>query len=247
MHATVSVLQEVKSREEEYELVKSLLSRVRGLPSGFKVAMRERRLLAQGLLNQVFISEADQVELQQNLNPLRPGYTNMVGTRARSGSQLTTTSSNTESTSSSCRSTTPSTTRFKDSSTEYSMRSDSSVTSSVNIPFDGRREGKLPFLPHGGVMVPPRAPASEFKPRTPEVDRTRSSSLYALVFTDIIILARPVMDNLHTGRSPRRPAQGQWNILDALGIFRALGVAEYTDRFGKGIPFLDQLFLTGEI
>ncbi|CAE6435974.1 unnamed protein product [Rhizoctonia solani] len=56
MHATVCVLDEVKVREEEYELIKSLLSRVNGLPSPFMVATRDNRLLAQGPLTRVYFS-----------------------------------------------------------------------------------------------------------------------------------------------------------------------------------------------
>jgi hypothetical protein len=232
MHAMVCVLTEVKSHEEEYELVKKLLSRVRDLPSGFKVATRERRLLAQGLLNQVTVHGEEQTGQQHAPNPHQPSVSRVVGTRARSGSELTAVSSTTESASFSYRSTSSSTARLKDSSTEYSMRSDSSATSSTNVPFDGRRERKPPFIPHGNMTMPPRLASPQV--RNSNIDRPRESSLYVLVFTDIVILARPAVDNLHPARSPRRRTQEQWNTLDALGVFRVLGATEYTGRYGKG-------------
>ncbi|OAV91479.1 hypothetical protein PTTG_05089 [Puccinia triticina 1-1 BBBD Race 1] len=55
----VRVLQEVKEREDEYEKLQKMESRVRGLPPGFKLAKRDRRLLAQGLLKRVQLPTRD--------------------------------------------------------------------------------------------------------------------------------------------------------------------------------------------
>ncbi|EUC61460.1 RhoGEF domain protein [Rhizoctonia solani AG-3 Rhs1AP] len=60
MHAMVCVLDEVKAREDEYELIKNLLSRVNGLPPQFTAATRENRLLAQGPLTRVYFHEDGQ-------------------------------------------------------------------------------------------------------------------------------------------------------------------------------------------
>ncbi|KAK7460497.1 Protein T2 [Stygiomarasmius scandens] len=49
----IKVLNEVKEREEEYELIKSLTQRIDGLPLSTQLARRERRLLCQGPLLQV--------------------------------------------------------------------------------------------------------------------------------------------------------------------------------------------------
>jgi len=53
-------MNEVKAREDEYDLVKSLAERIKGLPVGFQLARRERRLIAQGFLKRVVVSEKDQ-------------------------------------------------------------------------------------------------------------------------------------------------------------------------------------------
>jgi hypothetical protein len=60
LHSTdfiIRVIQEVKSREEEYEWLKDLGQSIKGLPSGFQLAHRDRRLLFEGPLRRVLISE----------------------------------------------------------------------------------------------------------------------------------------------------------------------------------------------
>src|ERR1700690_3441403 len=46
----IRVMSEVKFREDEYDLVKDISTRIHGLPSSAQLAKRERRLLAQGTL-----------------------------------------------------------------------------------------------------------------------------------------------------------------------------------------------------
>jgi hypothetical protein len=52
-------MEEVKAREEEYETIKSVQSRMKGLPDGFVLASRKRRLLGQGVMHRVQFSEKD--------------------------------------------------------------------------------------------------------------------------------------------------------------------------------------------
>lgn len=62
LHSTdslIRVMEEVKAREEEYETIKSVQSRMRGLPDGFQLASRTRRLLGQGILHRVHFSSKD--------------------------------------------------------------------------------------------------------------------------------------------------------------------------------------------
>lgn len=66
LHSTdlvIRVMQEVKAREEEYDYVKSLAIRIAGMPPGFKLARRERRLIAQGLLRRIFLNEREEAAL----------------------------------------------------------------------------------------------------------------------------------------------------------------------------------------
>jgi hypothetical protein len=59
----IKVMEEVKAREEELVYIKELASQISGFPVGFQLAHRERRLIAQGLLRQVTISEKDFFEI----------------------------------------------------------------------------------------------------------------------------------------------------------------------------------------
>ncbi|KAG8999685.1 hypothetical protein FRB94_005988 [Tulasnella sp. JGI-2019a] len=66
LHSTetvIKVMQEVKAREEEYDLIKSLANRIKGLPPGFQLAHRDRRLVAQGLLRRMNPSDKEQTAL----------------------------------------------------------------------------------------------------------------------------------------------------------------------------------------
>ncbi|KNZ59331.1 uncharacterized protein VP01_1756g3 [Puccinia sorghi] len=56
--SVIRVLQEVKEREDEYEKLQEMEGRIKGLPSGFKLARRDRRLLAQGLMKRVQLPPA---------------------------------------------------------------------------------------------------------------------------------------------------------------------------------------------
>ncbi|KDN44281.1 hypothetical protein RSAG8_05545, partial [Rhizoctonia solani AG-8 WAC10335] len=217
MHAMVCVIDEVKAREEEYELIKSLLSRVNGLPPEFMAATRENRLLAQGPLTRVYFCGDDQSRGKMT----SVLHQSTGGSRARSGSQSTVTSSATESTLS-CRSTSSSSARLKDSSTEYSMYSDSSAT----IPHKDHRNDKP------GVITPGSG-KNRLRPRTPSTDPAEEMEIYALVFTDYVILAKGVIGNCRS-RSPRRYSNEQWTTLEALGVFRLLGVTDYRGRYGYG-------------
>ncbi|KAH8919349.1 Dbl homology domain-containing protein [Atractiella rhizophila] len=60
----IKIMQEVKAREEEYEELKVLQTRIRGLPADFVLARRDRRLLCHGLLRRVHISYKDRAALE---------------------------------------------------------------------------------------------------------------------------------------------------------------------------------------
>ncbi|KAG8723218.1 hypothetical protein FRC09_004252 [Ceratobasidium sp. 395] len=242
MHAMTCVIQEVKSQEEEYRVVKSLLNRVRGLPHGFMIAARGRRLLAQGVLQQV--------HLPGNIEVCHPGPPNMIG-RARSGSQSTTISSTTDSTGSLGRSTSSSTARLQDSSTEYSLRSDSSATSYMNTSRDSRKPNRVSFLPHVGAIPPPQTSRS-WSRTTSELGRPpdlETVDVYILVFADFVFLAKPVEQTPHSSKSPRRTGPQAWSVLDAVGTFRVLDVTDTSqhdlfpvDGESKGVQILPMVF-----
>ncbi|GAA5924999.1 hypothetical protein JCM10213_000500 [Rhodosporidiobolus nylandii] len=64
--AMIRALQEVKTREDEYEEAKVLEARIRGLPSGFALAARDRRLVAHGILRRVHINDRDRGVLEMD-------------------------------------------------------------------------------------------------------------------------------------------------------------------------------------
>ncbi|KAJ1301224.1 hypothetical protein OPQ81_003633 [Rhizoctonia solani] len=227
MHAMVRVLDEVKAREEEYELIKSLLARVRGLPSQFMVAARENRLLAQGPLNRVYVHGDGKPGEKATPVSRKSGVFVPRGSRGRSCSQSTAALSTTCSTTS-YPSTSSSATRLKNSSIEYSMRSDSSATSGANIPQDDRRKSKPTIMAHSQN---PGSRTPGLRPRTPSTGQAEEVEIYALVFTDHIILTRGVM-GIYESQSPWSHSDERWTMFESLGIFRLLGVVDYHGRYG---------------
>ncbi|CAE6540819.1 unnamed protein product, partial [Rhizoctonia solani] len=221
MHAIVCVLDEVKAREEEYELVKSLLSRVNGLPPQFTTATRENRLLAQGPLTRVHFRGDTQSRGNVISASRKSGQFTIGESRARSGSQSTS-SATTESTSS-YRSTSSSNTRFKDSLTEYSMRSDSSATVSYEDHQNNRQ-----------WVAAPGSRISRLRPRTPNPDQVEEIEIYALVFSEYVILSKGVVGNRRP-KGPWKHPNEQWSTLEALGVFQLLGITDYRGRYGKSL------------
>ncbi|GAA5839238.1 hypothetical protein JCM11251_006015 [Rhodosporidiobolus azoricus] len=63
---TLRCLQEVKIREDEYEEAKVLQSRISGLPQGFQLAARDRRLIAHGVLRRVHVNDRDRAVLDMD-------------------------------------------------------------------------------------------------------------------------------------------------------------------------------------
>ncbi|GAA6028476.1 hypothetical protein JCM8097_007047 [Rhodosporidiobolus ruineniae] len=69
LHSTdsmIRVMQEVTTREDEYEEAKVLQSRIRDLPLGFQLAARDRRLVAHGVLRRVHINDRDRGVLEMD-------------------------------------------------------------------------------------------------------------------------------------------------------------------------------------
>ncbi|KAH7337495.1 hypothetical protein B0J17DRAFT_429754 [Rhizoctonia solani] len=234
MHAMVCVLDEVKSREEEYELIKNLLSRVNGLSSPFALATRDNRLLAQGPLTRVYIRGGDQPGGKVNPFSRRSNVFVSGRSRTRSGSQSTMASSMTGSTSL-YPSTTSSATRLKDSSSEHSMCSDSSATSGANVTHDGLRSNKPAMVTPAQTIG---SVTSRFRARTPTADQAEEMEIYALVFTEHIILAKTCVET-HLPMSPQRHSNPRRTTFEALGIFRLLGLVDYRGRYGKTIVACD--------
>ncbi|CAD6906892.1 unnamed protein product [Tilletia controversa] len=61
-------MNDVKAREEDYRDLKLLQSRIKGLPDGFHLATRERRLLRQGQITSVQLTPKEKIQLGLTLN-----------------------------------------------------------------------------------------------------------------------------------------------------------------------------------
>ncbi|GAA5921740.1 hypothetical protein JCM3775_001794 [Rhodotorula graminis] len=83
--AMILALQEVKAREDAYAELKVLTARLRGVPDGFRLASRDRRVELEGSLRLVHLSERDRAALEgSSSSPLAPAVAaGGVGSGAR--------------------------------------------------------------------------------------------------------------------------------------------------------------------
>ncbi|KAF8688372.1 RhoGEF domain, partial [Rhizoctonia solani] len=225
MDGMMQVLDEVKTREEEYELTKSLLSRVSGLPSQFVAATRENRLLAQGPLTRVHVNK-EGCSTGQPASTTRQSGT-FVGhqSRNRSGSRSIIGSSSTDS---SRRSISSCSTGLRNVSTDYHTHFTSATSSRVNVSRNSLQVSRLTFGARSQIAS---VHASKSRPKSPGIDCSGETEMYVLVFTNYIILTKRVMVG-GLSRSPMQSSDNQWDTLESLGVFRLLGVTDYHGRYG---------------
>ena len=200
LHSTnmiIRVLSEVKFREDEYDVVKDIATRIHGLPSSAQLARRERRFLAQGSLHRLqsahhLLNFDSTTDVSQNRTPgLVAAINDWSVQRDRSGSVKST------------------------STTTMSFRSYDTASSS-----DSR------FDSHRGIFSPPRISrdtsyvgsqlpsSSRDKPRP-----SQQTAVQAFVFTDLVVFATPI------ARRESNKCQN-WRLLEDIGIARILAVTE---------------------
>ncbi|KIM87825.1 hypothetical protein PILCRDRAFT_85662 [Piloderma croceum F 1598] len=212
LHSTnmiIRVLSEVKFREDEYDVVKDIATRIHGLPLSAQLARRERRLLAQGSLHRLqsahhLLNFDSTTEVNQSRTPGLVAAINDWGMqRDRSGS---------------VKSTSTTTMSFRSYDTASSCSSDSR--------FDSHRDILSP--PHVGqdtshVGLPP---SSRDKPRP-----SQQTAVHAFIFTDLVIFATPI------ARRESNKCQN-WRLLEDIGIARILAVTEGPEvSFGTVVIF----------
>lgn len=196
---------EVKIREDEYELIKDIATRLQGLPPTAQLARRERRLLVQGTLNlmeskvaprehsrldnlSVPISQSDDKNAPKRTSRLVEAINEWDVRRARSGSVKSTASSG----------------------TGVSFRSyETGVSTSVQPP-----------LPSSGYFASrsPHQPNDKYSPLHNE-QMLDSGPLQIFVFTDLILLATPISKCKSNERH-------DWCLLEKIGMARILGFRE---------------------
>ena len=223
LHSTdiiIRVMQEVKAREEEYELVKNLASRIKGLPSGFQLARRERRLVAQGLLRRIYLTEKECQALDSSLDI--PASGNSKSSLRRMASV----SSEASSTGDWAYHPVIRADNIPSSETDRSLRAESP---SSDMTVDSR-----PSMSR--ATTPSRSRSSSV--RSALRHKVKECSVYAFVFTDLMILTTPMSEKLHLLRGPKNvmEAKETWKLVDDVGVSRILGV---TDQSGQLSQYCD--------
>lgn len=219
----MKVMSEVKTREDEYELTKSIAQYIINLPETFELAKRDRKLLIQGMLHRVNPAqeETDSYRIKTRL-PVRrnspPGFSRsarLVGAineweqrRVRSGSLKSIAS---DSTSSSLR------------SQETAQYLDHPVTTPSSFVFQTKLNGSKDYSSRRGIKSPLGELQYDFSstPQTPpSSSKTPSADLIKIfVFSDLILCAT-------CSRRPHRDGQQEWMLLEIVGLSRVLHVKE---------------------
>ena len=234
MDMVIRVMSEVKTREDEYDLVKSIAAHVQGLPSSIQLARRERRLLAHGLLQRVELDdiEGESSYFHSSIQP--PGFSyprlrerkdkpkrssrlldainEWNGHRGRSGSVKSTASSATG-------------VSFKSHTTDSSLSIAFPITPpSGRFPSRCSVVSPSPTSTLDGIYGRPLSVSSEYSGHggkrffsAPVSQANNTAMVHAFVFTDITLFATPITLN---------DEDPDWYLLEDIGLSRILGVKE---------------------
>lgn len=211
-------MQEVKAREEEYELVKNLASRIKGLPSNFELARRERRLVAQGSLRRIHLTDKECHVLDSSLDVAASGNSNSPLRR------MTSVSSDASSfTGDWAYHPVIRTDNLPCSETDRSLPADSPSSDTIHDSRPGISR----------VATPSRSRSSSI--RSALRPKLKESSVYAFVFTDLMILTTPMSEKLHLLRTSKNGTEVKetWKLVDDVGISRVLGVTDQSGQLGQ--------------
>jgi hypothetical protein len=208
-------MQEVKAREEEYELVKNLASRIKGLPSDFQLARRERRLVAQGLLRRFYLTDKECQALDSSLD------LSVSGNSGNTLRRMTSVSSEASSfTGDWAYHPVTQANNLASSETGHSPRADS-ISSDMTL-------NSRP-----SISNPARSRSSSIRGSLRH--KLKESSVYAFVFTDLLILTTPMSERLHLLRSSKNVAEAKetWKLVDDVGVSRVLGITDQSGQLGQ--------------
>lgn len=213
-------MREVKLREDEYTFVKDLMSRIRGLPNNVQLVRRERRLIAHGFLQRVHLSSKQRALLERHersqKTPREDGvHENLARDRCR-GIE---------------RTRPPVTYRRRANSLDSCLTSDlSDAVSMSTFPSAGSD------LSLAGLDIPKRnfgdSKSVHFRDiddnrsgaltKTSTREKTRTTQLYAFIFTDLVVFAN------HLDTQPN----GSWELSDSYGVCRVLSLSDESGNFG---------------
>ncbi|GAA6060335.1 hypothetical protein JCM10212_000432 [Sporobolomyces blumeae] len=220
LHSTdsiIRVMQEVKTREDEYQEAKVLESRISGLPAGFRLACRDRRLVAHGVLKRVHVSDKDRSLLEMDAiaragknrpafrgtahAPTSPGLSPIVD-NPRPQSTISDSSSSSLSAGSLTYASDATSTGWNSPTTPSTFPSPGRFDLSSNSPGpsphlrpDSMISNSSSMYSEDSYKATPSAfashPANRKQPATRRVVKTKAkeTSVYAFVFSDLIVLA----------------------------------------------------------
>ena len=263
LHSTdlvIRVMQEVKAREEEYDYVKSLAVRIAGMPPGFKLARRERRLIAQGLLRRIFLNEREEATLD-GLTPTALSSTSRTPSSASASQPPTPQPSGPM---------TPSMqgidlTKLGPVTSPY-FNNQSIQTLPISPVYNYRRsfmsmisrasgvsdssEWTASYSSHSSMAGPPdldmlQRPDSTASSivdsptlRAPaskdhQKPKLRDTPVYAFVFSDLVILTTPNPEKQSSLRANRTTgAKDSMQLAEQVGVSRVLGVVDHSSKLG---------------
>ena len=204
----------MKLQEEEYELVKDRLGRIKGLPANLQLAHRSRRLLARGRL-----------DLDDSRGKAR---TSMIGVEVPRHGRSQQTAGVRQS-------------RLISAIQSRAMRLDSiRTTSESSTSVESHFSDSLPINPYSSNFVQRSTSGSSLAhqnvwerqstvPRNAyQIIESREKTLYTLVFNDLVLVASPAPDT--SSQDDRQMQMDSWVLLEGIGISRILQVKEDSDR-----------------
>lgn len=226
------MMREVKLQEEEYELVKDRLGRIKGLPANFQLAHRSRRLLARGRL-----------DLDDSRGKAR---TSMIGGEVPRHGRSHQVAAIRQS-------------RLITAIQSRAMRSDSiRTTSESSTSMESHFSDGLPINLYPSSFVQRSTSGSslahqrvwERQPSVPrnahEITESRERTFYTLVFNDLVLLASPTSDT--SSQHDRSMQMDSWVLLEGIGISRILQVKEDSGQIALDLLPVDlENIATGRI
>jgi hypothetical protein len=204
-------MREVKLQEEEYELVKDRLRHIKGLPATLQLAHRSRRLLARGRLDRdtsrynartatVGREAQDHRHSNQAAGVRQSRLISAIQSRAMRSDSIRTTS--------------------ESSNSVVSHFSDDSQTKPYSSDFLQRSTSASSLGPKNIWERQSTASRNAYA--------IVESTLYILVFNDLVLLASTIFDA--SGQTDRTIQVASWGLLEGIGISRVLQVREDSGR-----------------
>lgn len=228
VHSTemiVRVLREVKEREEEYDLIKTISLSIEGLPSSINLARRERRLLARGPLYRVQVP--DRPSLEHPVQDRRRSRRSMILLNAINDWDVQRAEQAIN------NGTTSLDSYYNQGSTVINEPSIYSQTSSHEHQSSASEEEA--------------SDSSRYKKRSsflglPPDPHSKQTLVDVFVFTDLVLIANPLHKRQGHGSAS---VKERWRLLDQVGTGRILNVSERRNVVqGQFFPQLENCILT---